>query len=227
MSSIQKSVSELHSDIASYVSQLASVSEGLRADPENQELLKISADLTHLINLTRTLAEKTVSGNDSDDGFDVPDDVASSVFIRAETPSGSSAPFAVAETVEVISGDRPYAAVVQEINPDGQLGHVKVWYFEYNTEVVLPLSDLAKICKPTVKPSDLETLPYKCQCKYMVDQRWYDAEVTSKGRYGYLIQYTQYKQIEEVPVHYLRKVLYYLRKLNTTLLHSTYKLFTY
>lgn len=202
MSSFQKSKVELLEDITKYESQLAIFTESLKTDPTNQDLLKAKSDLSHLIDLTRTLAEKTVDNVE----FDIPDDVEENVFVRAELTVSESAPFSVGDAVEVISGERPYAGVVLEVNPQGNTGHVKIWYFEYDAEVVLPLSDLGKIAKPTVKPSDLEVLPFKCQCRYMADQRWYDAEVLAKGKHGYTIQYTQYKQTEEVPINYLRKV---------------------
>ena len=90
-------------------------------------------------------------------------------------------------------------------NPDGKEGYAKIWYYEYNTDVVLPLTDFRKIQGVGIDDIDALPFPYKCQAKYMADQKWYDAEVKAKGVFGYRITYTKYGHSEEVPCQYLKK----------------------
>ena len=193
-SSLEKSVESLNEDISSYQIKLDQVERGLELEPENTELTKLKSDLQHLISLTQSLA-------DNQNAFTR--NTTSAAAMATASSNGMRIPYTIGEAVEVLSGERPFAAVVKDILPDGA---IKIWYFEFNTEVILPVSDLGKIARPTVKPTELTTFPFKCQCRYMQDSRWYDAIVTGKGENGYMITYTQYGQSEEIPISYVRKV---------------------
>ena len=220
-------------DVKALEAQLESVQQGLSLDPNNEQLVKLKGDLQHLIDLTKNLISVRQQGLGVGDQLEEntkeqPDSPLSDPDANIPPPSSSSSsfkaagtfsttiavndgeenilsPFIVGDSIEVISGDRPYAAVVKELNPDGKEGYAKVWYYEYNTDVVLPLTDFRKIQGEGIHDIDALPFPYKCQAKYVVDQKWYDAEVQSKGHYGYRIIYTKYNHSEEIPPQYLKK----------------------
>ena len=212
--------------------QLQAVLVGLAADPSNEQLLTLRGDLEHLIGLTRHLNEvqnEHVETEGDVEQQQLPDSPLSDPDVNIPSSSSSSSssigtmkaaivtssadaqaqnilsPFIVGDSIEVISGDRPYAAVVKELNPDGKEGYAKVWYFEYDTDVVLPLTDFRKIQGEGIADIDALPFPYKCQAKYVTDQKWYDAEVKEKGQFGYRITYTRYNHSEEIPCQYLRR----------------------
>ena len=152
--------------------QLQAVLVGLAADPSNEQLLALRGDLEHLIGLTRHLNEVQNEHEETEGDVEqqhLPDSPLSDPDVNIPSSSSSSSssigtmkaatvtsnadvqaqnilsPFIVGDSIEVISGDRPYAAVVKELNPGGKEGYAKVWYFEYDTDVVLPLTDFRKI----------------------------------------------------------------------------------
>jgi hypothetical protein len=158
--------SALANKIASYSSQLEQVNSILSTDPENTQFLQIRDDLQKVIALTTDLmqyqhtsndspkdhhlhsstssnqptsstareAEADFDGDDDDDDDDLDDEDD-----RPAIPTGI---IQVGEVVEVLGGDRPYAGVVTSILNDTEY---RVKYFEYETEVTLPISSLTRI----------------------------------------------------------------------------------
>jgi hypothetical protein len=127
----------------------------------------------------------------------------------APAPASASAPFSVGQRVEAVSGDRPYAGTVTALAPDTEECTVK--YFEFDTPVVLPFKDLARLPRGALTPDRLHA-GYVGQVKYAADGRWYDATVggpTPDG-YGYSVTYAAYGNSQAVPIEYIRAPL--LRK---------------
>jgi hypothetical protein len=167
-------MAELDSKIEEYRSQLDQINSLLSEDETNEEYISLKNNLQHVISLTENL-----------------------IKYQDEKHVES---YAVGDRVEVITGDRPYAGVVMQVIGDSEC---VVKYFEYSTEVVLPLTSMRKIS--TGYYNDSQVAPgLKCQCKYGVDQKWYDCTIEAATEYGYSVTYTEYGNKEEVPIEYLR-----------------------
>jgi len=109
-------------------------------------------------------------------------------------------PLQVGEVIEVSGGVRPFAGVLVAMESADQ---ARVKYFEYEQEVVLPLTSLSRIAPGQVTESNV-FVGFKGQCKFGADQLYYDAEVTEVTRYGAKVIYPQFGNAEEVPLAYLR-----------------------
>lgn len=157
-----------------YARQLEEIESLLADDPNNLQYLKLKNDLLNVIALTQNLA--------------------------ADQELKAVEKFSVGERVEIISGERPYAAVVTQVIGDTEC---VIKYFEFATEVVLESCHIRKILGSYFNSNQVAP-GLKCQCKYGADQMWYDATVDSISEYGYNITYTQYGNKDEVPLEYLR-----------------------
>ena len=128
-------------------------------------------------------------------------------------------PLRVGECVEVLGGDRPYAAVLTALTESegGETNNTsestcRVKYFEFEAEVQLPLSSLVRIARDSqsvLHPEDVQVGQKGVYtCKYGADQQYYEAIVTALTAAGCLVKYPAYGNAEEVPLAYLRcKVL--------------------
>lgn len=203
-----ESQADLEAKIALYNQQLGQVDELLQLDATNAEFLKLKSDLQQLITLTRALLVKVISG--SSPGLAPATGVSSSIAnISSSTLQSSNAgapvtirkgPIQVGEVVEVTGGDRIYAGVVKEIINQTEY---KIKYFEFPTEVSLPVSSLQRPGLSYYLP-DQVTMDMACQCKYAADQTYYDCKVTGVTEHGYTVTYTEYGNSEEVPINYLK-----------------------
>ena len=79
----------------------------------------------------------------------------------------------VGEVVEASSGERVYAGVVTGIINETEC---RIKYFEFESEVSLPVSSFQRAPPATVNRSEVK-IGFKCQCKYATDQNFYDAVV--------------------------------------------------
>lgn len=199
-------IAESEAKLKLYEQQLSQVNDMLAYDPQNTQFLQLKVDLDQVILLTTDLIKNTVAANSI---------VAQSAFVEAKAaPSAVVAPSStgeieivktgtieVGETVEV-SGDRVYAGVVTGIINETEY---KVKYFEYDSEVSLPVSSLSRIrhVYPLIKPQSSVKIGMTCQCKYSADQNFYEAIITEITANGYQVMFPQYGNGEEVPYEYL------------------------
>lgn len=102
--------------------------------------------------------------------------------------------------VEVLGGDRPYAGVVTGFIDEAT---ARVKYFEFDAEVSLPVTSLARLPDATVAAPELNRKGFY-ECKYATDSQWYDAMVTALTAHGCHVTYTLYGNSEEVPTAFLR-----------------------
>mmetsp|Transcript_39360 Transcript_39360/g.40096 ORF Transcript_39360/g.40096 Transcript_39360/m.40096 type:complete len:320 (-) Transcript_39360:44-1003(-) len=182
-----ETVEELQSKISGYQQQLEQIEAMLKADPDNEKFAKLKEDLIKVINLTSDLisyqSESTIDGK----GGEI---------------VSSDCPFKIGDRVEVIGGERPYAAVILSINNNGSDCTIK--YFEYEEEVTIPTTSMVAFTDCVFDANTVTPPGFKCQCKYAVDQRYYDCTVDAVTEYGFMITYSQYGTSEEVPLEYLR-----------------------
>jgi hypothetical protein len=109
----------------------------------------------------------------------------------------------IGEIVEVMGETRPYAGVVTSIVNDSEC---RVKYFEYDTEVQLPLTSINRVPRGFM-PKEEITVGFKGQCKYSQDQLFYDIVVQALTEHGAIVLYTQYSNTEEVPLEYIRPLI--------------------
>ena len=203
---------DLTSKLAIYSDQLAQVTTLLSTDPENAQYLKLKDDLLNVINLTTDLlsqhqiseedADAEAQGNDAaKEAGDDFDDFETEITTTTQQPTGA---IQIGECVEVVGGDRAFAGVVTSILSPSEY---RVKYFEFDTEVTLPIATLTRIntgnnlTKADIKPG------FKGQCKYSQDQLYYDATVQQVTEHGAIVVYTQYGNTEEVPIAYIRPLI--------------------
>lgn len=181
--------------IAEYRSQLDQVEALVAADPSNEQLKQIKQDLHSAIQLTEKLIEQEKKENE-DDEYDI-----DAYYDAAHSETAS--PHAVGDRVEVISGERPFAAVITAVGPK----EATLRYYEFpDTEVTLPLSSLRPLTGAVYK-EDALLAGMKCEAKYATDQKWYEATISALTDSGYRITYDKYGNSEEVPLEYLRPKL--------------------
>ena len=170
--------------IVAYKQQLAQIEEYLVTDRTNEQYIKLRDDIVHVIELTENLVQ--VQGTQG---------------VEAQSTSTHKV-IEVGDRVEVTSGERPFAGVIKSLNDTEAQCVLK--YYEFGTEVTLPLSCLRKISGNGVYESGQVAPGLKCQCKFAGDQKWYDATVDELTSDGYKVTYSQYGNKEEVPLEYLR-----------------------
>lgn len=195
-----ESQSDLEQKIAQYTVQLGQVDELLQLDPSNTQFLQLKTDLQNVISLTKALLMQVIGGA-------IPTAATSnSSSITVGSSSSQSMPVVrkgaiqVGEVVEVSGGDRLFAGVVTSIINDTEY---KIKYFEYPDEVSLPVTSLSRI-PFTFYSKEQVVVGMSCQCKYALDQQYYDCKVTSITDNGCVVTYTAYGNSEEVPVAYLK-----------------------
>ncbi len=201
---------DLANKITEYNGQRDEVDKFLLTDPHNPQFLKIRHDLDSLIHMSLDLlkssmasTERDVENELSEDEDDSDDEVPSSVVLEMVSSVHGGNSVSVGSVVEVLGGDRAYAAVITEILPEGQF---KVKYFEFETEVMLPGASLVPPPVGPLHPSEVSE-GFKGQCKFAQDQLYYDAIVTAVTLHGFMVHYPQYGNAEEVPIHYLRPLI--------------------
>ncbi len=112
-----------------------------------------------------------------------------------------SNPLKVGDRVIVSGGERPFAGVITGLMSDKEY---RVKYYEYEVEVSLPADSLRRLIVQDAMQSADVTIGTVCQCKYSVDQTYYEAVITGITQYGFVVTYPQYGNTEEVPVEYLK-----------------------
>lgn len=153
--------------------------------------------------------------DDNEDGDDDDNDVGETELIndvdsdlddldtetdRVITSTQLTGVIQVGEVVEVMGGDRPYAGVVVEIL---NASEYRVKYYEYQTEVTLPVTSLTRIASGSLIKEEVAA-GFKGQCKFSQDQLYYDATVQEITEHGVRVLYPLYGNVEEVPLAYLR-----------------------
>jgi hypothetical protein len=197
-----ESQADLQAKIALYTQQLGQVDELLQLDPSNAQFLKLKEDLNQLIGLTKTLLVQVLSGGGKPAEAAAP----SSSTPNTAQPSSSAAAIVrkgaiqVGEVVEVTGGERLYAGVVTGII---NATEYKIKYFEYADEVSLPVTSLQRIPLSFYSAEQVQ-VGMTCQCKYALDQTYYDCKVTAITPNGCMVTYTAYGNSEEVPIAYLK-----------------------
>ena len=131
-------------------------------------------------------------------------DISTIAKQKQSLSQNKSGPIEIGENVEVTGGDRLYAGVVTDIVSDTEY---KIRYFEFDTIVSLPPTNLVRIpvLDDHFDPYEIE-VGMQCQCKFAADSQYYDCTVTAETKYGYQVQYTQYGNAEEVPIEYLKPI---------------------
>ena len=207
-----ESQSELESKLSLYAQQLSQVDELLQIDANNPQFLKLKEDLVSVISLTKALLIQVIGsspssqpiGNQSSESSATNGGNTSTIHaVPSAKPANNATKtgaIQVGEVVEVLGDQRVYAGVVTEVINDTEY---KIKYFEYPTEVSLPVNSLQRLPSGAFTNETI-TQGLNCQCKYATDQNWYDCQVTALTEYGCIVTYTAYGNCEEVPLAYLR-----------------------
>ena len=232
-----ESKEEIESKLSVYRSQLEQVSQLLLDEPSNEQFINLKDDLEKVISLTETLTrqqyptEPTNQQNqvEDDDQYSLGDaesegeDGPSKIDINLQDTDIAKqllpvklGQLEVGEHVEVLGGDRPFAATILEISPNPSNSNeliYKIRYYEFPDTPVLLTSSSAKLERITPGPynatynqkhSNLLAVGSKCEAKYATDGKYYDVTITGVTSHGYTISYIQYGTSEEIPLEYLR-----------------------
>lgn len=213
-----ESKEETESKLQLYKAQLEQVNQLLLIEPVNEQFLTLKEDLAKVINLTEELlsqyfnpsindeaplnvkkGDNSRSNEDQYNLSDLEDDQLNESNIKKQQI------LAVGDRVEVTGGDRPYAGVITDITVDN---NYKLRYYEFDTVVTLPASNLSLIPSgPYSVTPHLVTVGTKYQCKFAADQTYYNCTVNEATKYGFSVTFNEYGNSEEVPVEYLRPLL--------------------
>ncbi|RYG69400.1 hypothetical protein EON64_02815 [archaeon] len=213
-----ESKEDLEEKLRLYNSQVSQVEELLLVDPQNEQFLKLQSDLQQVIELTTTLLVQVLThegnvhrgtGHDGNDetNANTPDDdndqySLGDVDDDEDSLSGSTKPLKVGDRVDVTGGAHPFPGIVTGIISDTEY---KVRYFAYEDEVTLPLTCLTRL-SGSLHASDIH-IGQTYQCKYNVDQQYYDVVIIAQTERGYVVTYVAYGNKEEVPLEYIRPVM--------------------
>lgn len=161
---------------------------------EEKSSLESAPDRAHVSDKGSSAAAETEGGEDDEDEEenDEQDDEGSEGYAERGLRVG--------DRVLVSGGEYPFAGVITAMISSAEF---KVRYYAYDAEVSLPLTSLQRIPRGEFKSSDV-SVGLKCQCKYSVDQQFYDVVVSKKTAIGFLVTYTEYGNSEEVPIEFLR-----------------------
>lgn len=218
-----ESGAELRGKIATYRGQLEQVNQLLEIDSSNEQFIGLKEDLEKVISLTENLLEQVLAmesapattssatanetnGSYSPSGAAYDPEEAINTVIETTTTTSEAAvslakPFKVGDRIEVLGGARVFSGVVTSLLNDTEC-HIR--YYEFpDSEVKLPYTSLQPI-PPGSFSRDQVTVGLQCQCKYASDLQYYAATVTGITQYGYTVTYTEYGNVEEVPLEYLR-----------------------
>jgi len=194
-------LSELQARLAVFEAQAAQLQALLSADPGNAAVAKLCEDVDKAAELTKSLiALHHVEPNNAAAAEHEEDDV-DDVLEKAASES-SSGSLKAGDIVQVqAEGSRIYAGVIRAI--DGSMARVK--YFEYESEVLLPLEGggLSRLPPGPVARADVK-VGWKGECRYATDNKYYPASVESLTEQGAVVRYSEYGNIEEVPLAFLR-----------------------
>jgi survival-of-motor-neuron-related-splicing factor 30 len=191
-----------------YEQQLQQVNQLLEADTSNEQLIQVKKDLEKVIELTRDLLQYqdddnlAEGGEDDEDGDDDNEEDERQEFLDSQQKRtmDDTNDVNVGDIVEVIGGDRVYAAVITDVLNESE---IKLKYYEFDIEVQLPISTIQRIAKGSMKKEDVvEGL--KCQCKFSQDQTYYDCIINQVTNFGAKVTYIGYGNSEEVPIEYLK-----------------------
>ena len=221
-----ESQSDLEGKLSEYAQQLAQVEELLLIDAANPQFLKLKEDLGNVISLTKALLIQVIGNNlsglhqvasESKAVSHSNQQVSSASSSSSSSTANRSGAIQVGEVVEVLGGERLFAGVVTAIINETEY---KIKYFEYPDEVSLPINSLQRIPisqhgggVTSSGPGGLSLTKEQivaglsCQCKYAVDQNWYDCKIASLTPHGCVVTYTAYGNSEEVPLAYLRPAM--------------------
>jgi survival-of-motor-neuron-related-splicing factor 30 len=205
---------EIEGKLQLYRAQRVQVDQLIALDPSNAQFLKLQDDLDKVITLTEALLSQldgdgpefaaenksdaegvNAVGTDDGDRYSL-GDLDDDESIHSSTERALK----VGDRVEVTGGAHPFPAIITGIINETEF---KVKYYAYEAEVSLPLSCLQRLGSDGFRASEV-VVGLKCHCKYAPDQQYYEAIVASKTEHGYIVSYSEYGNVEEVPLEYLR-----------------------
>ena len=207
----------LQARLAQFGAQKGQIAALLAADPGNEQpgMQKLVEDLDKVIEMTNTLislhglpSARDGDGDDDDDegggggeDGDGDDDDDDDDDLENASSAPRVGPLVEGECIEVASGARVYGGVLVAL--DGATARVK--YFEFETEVLLPLSDLRRMAPGPLQRRAVR-VGLEGECKYATDNKFYPCVVQALTPNGCIVKYTQFGNTEEVPINYLRPV---------------------
>ena len=188
----------LEARLTAYEAQRSQIEGILVSDPNQDAALSpLLADLSKVIELTRGLIklhepkQESITAEESDDNDDEEEELA----------FNSQAPLGPGDIVTVKSEARTYAGIISELQGDS----ARLKYFEFEAEVFLPLNQLERLPPGPLKNSDVQ-VGWSGECKYATDGNYYPCTVEALTQNGVRVKYTQYGNVEEAPVAYLRVI---------------------
>jgi hypothetical protein len=191
-------LSELQARLSVFEAQAAQLNALRAADPGNATIAKLCEDVDKAAELTKSLIALHHGENNTvaleQEADEEPEKNA------VDLSSGSS--LKAGDIVQVqADGSRMYAGVIRAI--DGNTARVK--YFEYESEVLLPLDGggMSRLPAGPVARADVK-VGWKGECRYATDNKFYSASVEALTEHGAVVRYSEYGNVEEVPLSFLR-----------------------
>lgn len=218
---MEESAEELESKLSAYQGQLQQVHQLLAIDASNEQFTKLKDDLEQVISLTQALLNQVKESGVSQDvqlrkkakvedrysptaaALEGEDDDQSQAAVEQQQQQLANTPLQIGDHVEVTGGERVFTGVITTIIHETEF---QVKYYDFESEVALPLSSLRRIPAGAFKQDDI-TLGMTCQCRYALDRQYYDVTITGLTQFGYKVTYTEYGNTEEVPIEYLRPTM--------------------
>lgn len=202
------------------IEALISVSEPSQVEA----LTKLTNDLRTAIDLTNSLialhnpilpiiadsasieVNRNIDNNDNREGSNNEDDIDDDELDAACI--AQVGPLKVGDIIEVkSSATRTYAGVITGLESSAEgvptPDTARVKYFEYESEVYLPLADIARIAPGPLQRKDISP-GWIGECKFATDNKYYSCVVESLASHGCRVRYPQYGIAEEAPLAYLR-----------------------
>lgn len=213
---MEETAEQLESKLNAYQGQLQQVHQLLAIDANNEQFTKLKDDLEQVITLTQALFNQVKEG-ESSQGVQLRKKVkvedrysptAAALEDEDEEPSTAveqvtGEPLQIGDHVEVTGGERVFTGVITAVIHETEF---QVKYYDFESEVALPLSSLRRIPAGAFKRNDV-TLGMTCQCRFALDRQYYDVTITGLTQFGYKVTYTEYGNTEEVPIEYLRPTM--------------------
>jgi hypothetical protein len=181
-----------------FEAQAAQLNALRAADPGNATIAKLCEDVDKAAELTKSL----IALHHGENNTVALEQEADEEPEKNAVDSSSGCSLKAGDIVQVqADGSRVYAGVIRAI--DGNMARVK--YFEYESEVLLPLDGggMSRLPAGPVARADVK-VGWKGECRYATDNKFYSASVESLTEHGAVVRYSEYGNVEEVPLSFLR-----------------------
>jgi len=207
-------LASLQAKLKTYGEQMAQVEALIQQDPANQEWLKLRADITEVMQLTREyvkIKRQETPANQSRTNAEpqtIPaNGIAADSQYNASAAGVTATPLgwkpAVGQPCEARFDKRWYPVHVTAAHEEE--AYSVIFYTHNNSEVVegVNLRPLQNLNPSPIDKGELEA-GQTCQALFAADSKWYNAKIDSVSDRGVSVTFLEYGNKEEVPFPWIR-----------------------